>query len=67
MVRAARPPAASDISRTGHSTVYGIYFGTGKADVKPELDAALAEIAKLLQQNAKLRLYGDADCGSLPG
>jgi len=48
---------AGDISRTGHASVYGIYFDTGKADVKPESDSALAEIAKLLQQDAKLKLY----------
>jgi outer membrane protein OmpA-like peptidoglycan-associated protein len=37
--------------------VYGIYFDTGKSDVKPESDAALREIAKLLSQEAKLKLY----------
>jgi OmpA-OmpF porin, OOP family len=48
---------ASDITRTGHASVYGIYFDTGKADVKPESDATLKEIAKLLQQDPKLKLY----------
>lgn len=48
---------AQDISRSGHASVYGIYFDTGKADVKPESDAALKEIAKLLQQNASLKLH----------
>jgi len=48
---------ANDISRTGHASVYGIYFDTGKADVKPESDATLKEIAKLLQQDAKLKLH----------
>lgn len=47
---------ASDIKQTGHSAVYGIYFDTGKAEVKPESDAALQEIAKLLQQDAALKL-----------
>jgi OOP family OmpA-OmpF porin len=50
--------ALSDsVTRTGHAAVYGIYFDTGKAEVKPESDAALKEIAKLLQQTAKLKLY----------
>jgi len=40
---------ANDISRTGHASVYGIYFDTGKADIKPESDATLKEIARLLQ------------------
>lgn len=48
---------AGDINRTGHASVYGIYFDTGKADVKPESDAALTEITKLLQQDPKLKLY----------
>jgi outer membrane protein OmpA-like peptidoglycan-associated protein len=48
---------ANDINRTGHASVYGIYFDTGKADVKPESDATLKEIAKLLQGDAKLKLY----------
>jgi OmpA-OmpF porin, OOP family len=48
---------ANDINRTGHASVYGIYFDTGKADVKPESDATLGEISNLLQQDAKLKLY----------
>jgi len=48
---------ANDINRTGHASVYGIYFDTGKADVKPESDATLKEIAELLQGDAKLKLY----------
>jgi len=48
---------ANDISRTGHASIYGIYFDTGKAEVKPESDATLAEISKLLQQDASLKLY----------
>jgi len=48
---------ASDITRTGHASVYGIYFDTGKAEVKPESAATLKEISKLLQQDPKLKLY----------
>ena len=48
---------ANDINRTGHASVYGIYFDTGKADVKPESDATLNEIAKLLQGDSMLKLY----------
>jgi len=47
---------AGDIRQTGHSAVYGIYFDTGKADVKPESDATIQEIAKLLKQDAALKL-----------
>ncbi len=48
---------ANDINRTGHASVYGIYFDTGKADVKPESAATLSEIAKLLQGDPTLKLY----------
>jgi flagellar motor protein MotB len=46
-----------DITRSGHAAVYGIYFDTAKAVVKPESDAALKEIANLLQQTPALKLF----------
>ena len=48
---------AKDIAKTGHVAIYGIYFDTDKADVKPESEPILKEIAKLLQQNPKLKLH----------
>jgi OmpA-OmpF porin, OOP family len=48
---------AGDINRTGHASVYGIYFDTGKADIKPESEATLKEIARLLSEDPKLKLY----------
>lgn len=45
------------INTTGHVAIYGIYFDFNKADVKPESEPALKEITKLLQQDAKLKLY----------
>jgi outer membrane protein OmpA-like peptidoglycan-associated protein len=56
LVTADAAALASDITQTGHSAVYGIYFDTGKADVKPESEDALKEIAKLLQQDSGLKL-----------
>jgi outer membrane protein OmpA-like peptidoglycan-associated protein len=47
----------NDIAQNGHTAVYGILFDSGKADVKPESDPALREIAKLLQENPTLQLY----------
>ena len=47
----------NDINATGHVSIYGIYFDTGKSEIKPESDAAIAEIAKLLTSNAALKLY----------
>ncbi|MBI5026804.1 MAG: DUF4892 domain-containing protein [Nitrospirae bacterium] len=48
---------AGDISRTGHVAIYGIYFDFNKAEVKPESEPALKEIAKLLKQDPKLKLH----------
>lgn len=47
----------NDISATGHVPVYGIYFDTGKSEIKPESDAAIAEIAKLLKSKGSLKIY----------
>ena len=46
-----------DIIRAGHVAIYGIYFDTDKADVKPESEPTLLEIAKLLRENPHLKLY----------
>lgn len=40
----------------GHIAIYGIYFDTDSDKVKPESDAALAEIAKLMKARPKLEL-----------
>jgi OmpA-OmpF porin, OOP family len=56
-VKANAEAMGNDISATGHVSVYGIYFDTGKADIKPESDAAIAEIAKLLKNNNTLKIY----------
>jgi len=48
---------AKDISTTGHAAVYGIFFDTDKADIKPESEPALAEMAKLLKASPTLNLF----------
>ena len=48
---------AKDISSTGHVALYGIYFDTDKADPKRESLPTLQEIAKLLKQDAAMKLY----------
>lgn len=48
---------AKDINTTGHAAVYGILFDTGKADIKPESAQAIEEIAKLLKNDANLKLH----------
>ncbi len=48
---------SASIASTGKAAVYGIYFDTGKSVVKPESNATIEEITKLLKQNASLALY----------
>jgi outer membrane protein OmpA-like peptidoglycan-associated protein len=45
------------LTGSGHVVVTGILFDTGKADVKPESAPALKEVAKLLKQNPRLKVY----------
>jgi OOP family OmpA-OmpF porin len=47
---------AREIAANGRVALYGIYFDTGKADVKAESQPALAEIAKLMKQDASLKI-----------
>ncbi len=47
----------SDIQIKGSVSVYGIYFDFDKADIKPESEPAIKEIAKLLHENKTLKLY----------
>lgn len=48
---------AEDISKAGHVALYGIYFDSGKASLKPESKPALDEIAKLLKLNPSIKLH----------
>jgi outer membrane protein OmpA-like peptidoglycan-associated protein len=45
------------ISQTGKVAIYGIYFDFAKANLKPESEPALNQIATLLKQNPKLNVY----------
>ncbi len=56
-VEANAEAMGNDINTTGHVSIYGIYFDTGKAEIKPESDAAIAEIAILLKNNNALKVY----------
>jgi OmpA-OmpF porin, OOP family len=48
---------AKTIAAEGKVAVYGIYFDTDRAEIKPESKPALDEMGKLLQQNPKLSVY----------
>jgi OOP family OmpA-OmpF porin len=47
---------ASAISNTGRVALYGIYFEFNKADLKPESDPTLEQIAKLLKGSPALKV-----------
>ena len=70
MVTVAAEEMASAIAAAGSIALYGIYFDTDKADLKPESAATIAEIATLLNDNQELNLLvvGHTDnAGSTPG
>ncbi len=52
-----------EIEQNGRIALYGLYFDTGKATLKPESDKQLAEIAKFLKAkpNLKLLVVGHTD------
>jgi len=43
--------------RAGHIAIYGIYFDFNKAEVKPESEQTIKEIAKFLNKNRDIKLY----------
>ena len=47
---------ATGLGETGHIALYGIYFDTDEAVVKPESRPTLDEIAKLLQNQPELKV-----------
>jgi OOP family OmpA-OmpF porin len=54
---------ANDIGATGHVALYGIYFDSGSAEVKPESEPTLGQIATLLKQDQgrKVAIVGHTD------
>ena len=54
---------AGGIKAEGKVAIYGIHFDTGKAEIKPDSEATLQEIAKLLkaQPALKLNVVGHTD------
>jgi OOP family OmpA-OmpF porin len=47
----------SGLKASGHVEVPGIYFDTGKSVLKPESDAAVAQIGELLKADPALKVY----------
>lgn len=42
---------------SGHVEVPGIYFDTGKAELKPESEGAVTEVARMLKADPSLKVY----------
>ncbi len=57
----------SGLADSGHVEAPGIFFEFGKSELKPESQAAIQEIAKLLQSNPALKLWvvGHTDAAGL--
>lgn len=63
MVKVDAAAMAKGLDTEGHIALYEVYFDTDKADLKPESDPALAEIAQLLttQSALKVLIVGHTD------
>ena len=48
---------ARDLGEAGRVAIYGIFFDTGKSELKPESGPALVEIAKLLKGSPALKVF----------
>jgi flagellar motor protein MotB len=57
MVKVTADFLKTNILKDGHVAVYGIYFDSGKSDIKPGSAEALTEIATLLKGNTSLQIH----------
>jgi outer membrane protein OmpA-like peptidoglycan-associated protein len=63
MVAISASETAKRIDANGRVALYGIFFDTGKADIKPESKASLDQIGELMKSrpNVKLHVVGHTD------
>lgn len=54
---------AAEINKTGHASVYGIEFDTGKSTIKPQSEKVLGDVLSLLQAQTdwKMKIEGHTD------
>ncbi len=57
MIAVSAKEMSDAMTTTGRVALYGIFFDTGKADIKPESKAALTEIANLMKSQPQLKLH----------
>ncbi len=48
---------ASELKAKGRIALYGIYFDFDKADIKPQSEPTIKEIARFLKENPNIRIY----------
>ena len=46
-----------DIFSSGKSLIYGIYFDSGKSEIKQESDPTLEQITKFLKDNSNIKVF----------
>jgi outer membrane protein OmpA-like peptidoglycan-associated protein len=56
-VTASQQQLQAGLKAEGKVAIYGLYFDTGKAEIKPESKAQLDEMSKLLKTDASLRVF----------
>ena len=57
LIKVTAKMLANKIDQAGHVAVYGIYFDFNKAEIKPESEPVIREIAKFLKANPAIKLY----------
>lgn len=57
MVMVSAEEIGGDVAKQGKAIFYGIQFDFDKADIKPESESQLAEMAKFMKTNAQLRAF----------
>ena len=57
LVVATAAALSTSLTGAGHTVVSGIFFDTGKSDVKPDSDPALQQVAKMLKSKPTLKVY----------
>ena len=45
------------LAESGHVELQGVFFDTGKADLKSESESALNEVVKMLQQSPEIKVW----------
>lgn len=45
------------LETSGHVALYGIYFDFNSANIKPESESVLKEVAKFLRENPEIKIY----------